>query len=86
MVEIVEDELNVKALEFVTDAGALVEYRIMPDNAKLGPRFGADFPKLRAALDALDGNEVNDKVQAEEAITVSLNGEDIESGSRRGTG
>ncbi|KAA3648147.1 MAG: isoleucine--tRNA ligase [Chloroflexi bacterium] len=78
MVEIVEDELNVKALEFVSDAGALVEYRVMPDNAKLGPRFGADFPKLRAALDALDGNEVNAKVEAEETIVVSLNGEDVE--------
>jgi len=53
-VEIITDELNVKRFEFVEQAGQLVTYQIMPDNKLLGPRFGARFPRLRAALSAAD--------------------------------
>ena len=58
LVDIVMDELNVKAFEFVEEAGKLVTYRILPDNKQLGPRFGAQFPRLRAALAALDPAKV----------------------------
>jgi isoleucyl-tRNA synthetase len=40
LVEIVRDELNVKAFEFVQDPRLLVTYRLLPDNKSLGPRFG----------------------------------------------
>ncbi len=49
-VEIILDELNVKSFELVNNASDLVAYKILPDNKALGPRFGADFPKVRAAL------------------------------------
>jgi isoleucyl-tRNA synthetase len=53
MLAIIVDELNVKGLEMVSDESILVTYRILPDNKTLGPRFGAAFPKVRAALAAL---------------------------------
>ena len=72
LAEIVKDELNVKAVEFVTEAEKLVRYRILPDNAVLGPRFGADFPEVRAALEALDPVEVKRAVDAGESIEIKV--------------
>jgi isoleucyl-tRNA synthetase len=74
LVEIVADELNVKALEFVAQAGELVRYQVLPNNKLLGPRFGADFPKVRAALNALDPAQVAAAVAAGEAVSFALNG------------
>lgn len=77
LVEIVTDELNVKALEFVEEAGRLVNFHILPDNKTLGPKFGATFPKVRAALAALNPMEVARSVQAGNAITVVVDGQAI---------
>ncbi len=76
--EVVEDELNVGALEFLENADTLVSYRILPNNQLLGPKFGKQFPQVRAALDALDGSMVNQKVSNGEAVEVSLDGEAVE--------
>ena len=75
---IVTDELNVKELVFVQKAGELVTYRLLPDNARLGPAFGQDFPKLRQALAELDPAEANAKLDAGEVVTVKLGKESVE--------
>jgi isoleucyl-tRNA synthetase len=77
LVEIVADELNVKALEFVTNADELVSYKVLPNNKLLGPRFGADFPMVRAALNGLPPAQVAARIAAGEAVTFELNGETI---------
>jgi len=77
LIEIVADELNVKALEFVADAGELVSYKVLPNNKLLGPKFGADFPKVRAALNEKAPSEVAAKVAAGEAVTFDLDGETV---------
>ncbi len=69
LVEIVRDELNIKELEFIQDAGSLVQYSVLPDNKLLGPKFGADFPKAKAALAGLDPNQVAALVIAGQTIT-----------------
>jgi len=78
LVEIVMDELNVKAFEFVQDASQLVTYRLLPDNKLLGPRFGARFPNLRAALEQIDPAQASAKIQAGEPVIVALDGEMFE--------
>jgi isoleucyl-tRNA synthetase len=78
LIEIVKDELNVKAITFVEQAGQLVTYSLQPNNAKLGPRFGADFPKLRGALNALDAAVVAARVAAGEPVQLSLDGSEVE--------
>ncbi len=77
LVEIVSNELNVKAFEFVEDPGKLVNYRVLPVNKLLGPKFGADFPKVRAALADLDPAEVAAKVEAGETIPLEVNGSPV---------
>jgi len=76
-IDIVMDELNVKAFEFVEDASQLVDYQVLPDNKKLGPRFGAQFPKVRVALESADVGEVVAKVQAKLSINLDINGETV---------
>jgi isoleucyl-tRNA synthetase len=77
LVEIVEDELNVKALEFIPDTDAVVHYKVLPNNKLLGPRLGADFPKVTAALHALNPARVAAQVAAGEPVTVDVNGETV---------
>ncbi|UYN90898.1 MAG: class I tRNA ligase family protein [Anaerolineales bacterium] len=78
LTDIIKDELNIKELSFVEQAGQLVTYSLQPNNAKLGPRFGADFPKLRGALNALDAAAVAARVAAGEPVQLSLDGNDVE--------
>ncbi|MGB7116335.1 MAG: DUF5915 domain-containing protein, partial [Anaerolineales bacterium] len=78
MVDIVKDELNVKDFEFVKEATDLVTYRIMPDNKLLGPRFGAQFPKVRAALEALDPIKVADSVSSGIKVSLEVDGQAVD--------
>jgi len=78
LVEIVSDELNIKGFEFVEDAEALVSYKVLPNNKLLGPKFGADFPKVRVALSALDPADVAAKVAAGESVTIDMDGNAVE--------
>ena len=78
LVDIVKDELNVKAFEFVEEARQLVTYRILPDNKLLGPKFGARFPAVRAALAAIDPYEVAGSVAAGLPVNVQVDGETLE--------
>jgi isoleucyl-tRNA synthetase len=72
LVEIVSEELNVKAFAFVDDPEVLVGYRVLPNNQLLGPKFGADFPKVRAALAALDPAKVAAAVGAGQPVELAL--------------
>ncbi|RPJ37390.1 MAG: hypothetical protein EHM21_18115 [Chloroflexi bacterium] len=78
MVDMVTDELNVKAFEFVEEAGKLVNYRVLPDNKLLGPKYGAQFPRIRAALASLDPVEIAAKVQSGQPVSVEVDGQTIE--------
>ncbi len=77
-VEIITDELNVKTFEFVAQASQLVRYQVLPDNKLLGPRFGAQFPRVRAALQAADPAAVAADVQAGLLVKLEVDGQTIE--------
>ncbi len=78
LVDIVLDELNVKRFEFVSEAGKLVNYRILPDNKTLGPRFGVQFPKVRAVLSQMEAGILASAVQNGEPVHIQLDGEMVE--------
>jgi isoleucyl-tRNA synthetase len=56
--DLVTAELNVKALDFVSEEAELVRYRVKPNYRALGPRFGSQMPQLAAAVEALDAAKV----------------------------
>jgi len=78
LLDIVADELNVKGIEFVDNPEKLVSYRILPNNRLLGPKFGKQFPQVRAALAALPPEEVVAKVAAGDLISLDVEGQNIE--------
>lgn len=69
--DVITDELNVKALEFVEREVELVSYRVLPDLKKLGKKLGADLPKVRAGLGQLDPSSVVAAVKAGQPIAVN---------------
>jgi isoleucyl-tRNA synthetase len=76
-VEIVNDELNVKTFSFVEKASELVAYKLLPNNKLLGPRFGALFPKVRAALETADAGAVAANVNAGIPVSIEVEGQTL---------
>jgi len=75
---IVTDELNVKALQFVAEEERLLRFEVLPNSKLLGPRFGAQFPRVRAALAAVNPATVVHQVQAGEAVALTVDNDQIE--------
>jgi isoleucyl-tRNA synthetase len=78
MRELIADELNVKALEFVTNEAELVSYNLLPDNRALGPKFGARFPKVRAALAQTDAARAVAILRAGKHLALNVDGQTVE--------
>jgi isoleucyl-tRNA synthetase len=78
LVAIVAEELNVKQFEYVEEEGALVSYRLLPDNKLLGPKFGPQFPKVRAALAAADAAQVVNRVRAGLPVALTIDDQEVE--------
>jgi isoleucyl-tRNA synthetase len=68
--DIIADELNVKSVELAEDEAALVTYKLLPDNKKLGPKFGAKFPQVRSALQSADSFAIAHAVRSGQSVTV----------------
>jgi isoleucyl-tRNA synthetase len=56
LLDLVEDELNVKRVEFAESAEELGRWRAKPSYRVLGPRFGPRVKDIAAALDSDDGS------------------------------
>ena len=77
LIELVRDELNVKRVAFVASADSLLTFCVLPDNKVLGPRFGRQFPKVRAALSALDPVATVQRVRDGLTVEVDVDGETV---------
>lgn len=78
LTEIVVDELNVKSLEYVGEAGELVSYKVLPNLKLVGPKLGKQVPALRQAIEAADADELFAKITGGENVTFNLAGEEVE--------
>jgi isoleucyl-tRNA synthetase len=74
---VILDELNIKKLEIVPDAAALVDYKVRENRKVLGPRFGKLLGQVGKALAALDPASVARAVQAGKEVTLSVEGEAV---------
>jgi isoleucyl-tRNA synthetase len=72
--ELVAAELNVKALEFVSEEGELVTYRVKPNYRTLGPRFGKRMPEAATAVEALDPDGAAAAVRGERTVGINVDG------------
>jgi isoleucyl-tRNA synthetase len=75
------DELNVKKLELLDDAGDLVSYSLKANLPKLGPRFGKQIGAIRNALENAspeDAKRIGESARRGGSTPVVVNGETIE--------
>ncbi len=72
--ELVRAELNVKALRFVTEEAELARYAVKPNFRALGPRFGKDMPRAKAAIEALDPDHARAAIAGEREIGIRIEG------------
>ncbi len=78
MAALVIEELNVKELALVENEAELVTYKLRPENRSLGPRFGALFPKVRAALAATDPQAAVAALRSGQGLALSVDGQTVE--------
>ena len=74
-VEIIEDELNVKSVEFKDDVEEFVSYSFKPQLKTVGPKYGKLLNKIREALTNLDGHKAMQELNTDGALNFDFNGE-----------
>jgi isoleucyl-tRNA synthetase len=75
--DLIADELNVKQVSVLAEAGEMIGYHLNPLPAALGPRLGADFPKLQSMLRAADVSAFAQTLLSGEPISVSIDGKEM---------
>ncbi len=75
--EIVEEELNVKAMEFTDDVRAFTSYTFKPQMRTVGPKYGKLLGGIKQALAELDGNAAMDELNATESLKLQVNGQEV---------
>ena len=76
--QLIKNELNVKAVEFVDDASAFTTYNLKPQMRTLGKKYGKLLGKIGERLKTLDGNEVVATFERGETLKFELEGTPIE--------
>ncbi len=74
---VLAEEINVKAIEIVSEVGELVSYKLLPNNRTLGPKLGPLFPAARAALAELDAAEAATTLLAGRPLELAVNGQAV---------
>ncbi|MCC8060055.1 MAG: isoleucine--tRNA ligase [Clostridiales bacterium] len=76
-VEIIEDELNVKSVQFVDDVRSFTTYSFKPQLKTVGPKYGKQLGNIRKALSEIDGNAAMDQLKAEGALRFDFGAEPV---------
>ena len=76
--EIIEDELNVKDVEFTQDASKFVSYTFKPQLRTVGPKYGKLLGKIRAALGEVNGQEAYAALKNGSPLTFDFDGSIVE--------
>lgn len=76
MLAIIRDELNVKRIEYVADAGDYVSYSVKPQLKTLGPKYGAKLGKIRAYLTE-NPEKVVSGLRGADEYSFTVDGEEI---------
>lgn len=71
-IDIIEDELNVKAVEFVDDASGFVSYSFKPQLRTVGPKYGKYLGQIKSALSSLDGKKAMNELSETGSIKLVL--------------
>ena len=76
-VEIIEDELNVKSVEFKDDVEEFVSYIFKPQLKTVGPKYGKLLGKIKEALSSLDGHAAMNSLNETGSLEFDFDGEKV---------
>ncbi len=76
--EIIEDELNVKTVEFTQDVSNFTSYSFKPQLKTLGPKYGKKLGEIRTLLAELDGSAAKKELDANGRLKLQLADGEIE--------
>jgi isoleucyl-tRNA synthetase len=80
LADLVREELNVRRLQFVSEADELGQVDLKPNYRSLGPRFGKQMPLVAAGVAGLDAAHAAATLRAGRAVAISVAGSDHELG------
>ena len=75
--EIIEDELNVKKVDFTDDVRAFTTYSFKPQLKTVGPKYGKFLNGIRQHLSEVDGNTAMDELKEKGGLTFDVNGTNV---------
>jgi len=78
---LVREELNVRELEFVSEADELGQVELKPNYRTLGPRYGKQMPLVAAAVNGLDAAHAASALRNGQSIAISVGGQDHQLGA-----
>ena len=76
--EIIEDELNVKAVTFTDDVRDFTTYNFKPQLKTVGPKYGKFLGGIQSYLATVDGNGAMDALDNTGVLKFEVNGSEIE--------
>jgi isoleucyl-tRNA synthetase len=74
--DVVLEELNVKAVRYVSEADELGRFELKPNYRALGPRFGKQMPQVAAAVAGLDPDRAAVTLRKGGQVHVAIDGRD----------
>ena len=77
-VEIIEDELNIKSVEFKDDLSQFIAYSFKPQLRTVGPKYGKQLGGIKAYLASVDGAAAMNTLKSEGALKFDVDGVQIE--------
>jgi isoleucyl-tRNA synthetase len=69
---LIQEELNVKQVDFTREADQYITYSVLPDLKKLGPKIGKRLPALKQALAAADAAKLLAEMNTSGSATLTL--------------
>ena len=76
-VTIIEDELNVKSVEFTDNIENFISYTFKPQLKTVGPKYGKLLGGIRQALSTLDGNKAMAELRSSGELKLDINGNEV---------
>ncbi|MBX7166978.1 MAG: isoleucine--tRNA ligase [Pirellulales bacterium] len=73
-VPLIREELNVREVEFPASADNYIDYTVLPDLKRLGPRLGKQLPALKQTLAKTDAAALLASLQRDGAVRLDLPG------------
>jgi isoleucyl-tRNA synthetase len=76
-IEIIENELNMKSVDFTDDVREFTSYTFKPQLRTVGPKYGKQLGGILTFLADLDGNAAMDELNEKGALTFDVNGTEV---------